>query len=77
MVNFPTPMGGTALPADFAPSIVFAILYGLMVPLLVYRLFERRSRTILIIGSFTFSVERSESNPLIAEAKKLTVILLG
>lgn len=77
MVNFPTPIGGTALPADFVPSIVFAILYGLMVPLLVYRLFERRSRTILIIGSFTFSVERSESNPLIAEAKKLTVILLG
>ncbi|KDR75019.1 hypothetical protein GALMADRAFT_248864 [Galerina marginata CBS 339.88] len=58
MVNFPAPVGGTALPADFAPSIVFAVLYALLLPLMLYRLYKRRSRTTLLIGTITFSVER-------------------
>ena len=59
MVNFPAPIGGTSLPSDFAPSILFVVLYGLLVPLIMYRILDRRSRTILLIGSIIFSIERS------------------
>ncbi|KAF8971132.1 hypothetical protein BDZ97DRAFT_1787886 [Flammula alnicola] len=58
MVNFPAPVGGTPLPADFAPSILFAVLYALLTPLMLYRMFSKRSRTTLLIGTVTFSVER-------------------
>ncbi|KAF8902943.1 hypothetical protein CPB84DRAFT_1678411 [Gymnopilus junonius] len=59
MVNIPAPVGGTALPADFAPSIVFAILYALIAPFMIYRvLLKRRSRTLLLIGTVIFSIER-------------------
>ncbi|KAF8955655.1 hypothetical protein BDZ97DRAFT_1963583 [Flammula alnicola] len=58
MVNFPAPIGGTALPADFGPSVLFAVLYALLSPLTVYRLYKRQSRTLLITGSIIFSVER-------------------
>ncbi|KAF8812921.1 hypothetical protein BYT27DRAFT_7158810 [Phlegmacium glaucopus] len=58
MVEFPAPVGGTALPADFAPSILFAILYACLVPLMLYRMIDRRSRCILLIGTIPFSVER-------------------
>ncbi|PPQ99763.1 hypothetical protein CVT24_009666 [Panaeolus cyanescens] len=56
---FPAPIGGTPLPdVDFAPSILFAILYALLIPLMVYRAFHRRSRTILLLGTIAFAVER-------------------
>jgi hypothetical protein len=55
MVNFPAPIGGTSLPPDFAPSILFVVLYMLLVPLMVYRMFDRRSRTVLLIGLIIFS----------------------
>ena len=58
MVDFPAPVGGTVYPLDFAPSILFAILYGLLLPLIVYRVVDRRSRTTLLIGTIIFSVER-------------------
>ncbi|KAF8812920.1 hypothetical protein BYT27DRAFT_7182151 [Phlegmacium glaucopus] len=58
MVEFPAPVGGTALPADFAPSILFAILYACLAPLMLYRMIDRRSRCILLIGTIAFSVER-------------------
>ncbi|EAU91147.2 hypothetical protein CC1G_03315 [Coprinopsis cinerea okayama7 len=57
-VEFPSPIGGAALPEDFAPSVLFAVLYGLLVPLVVYRLYDRRSRTTLLIGTIIFAVER-------------------
>lgn len=61
MVNIPAPVGGTALPADFVPSIVFAVLYALVVPLMIYRVvLKRRSRTLLLIGTIIFSIERYE-----------------
>jgi len=58
MVDFPAPVGGTVYPSDLAPSILFAILYGLLLPLIVYRVLDRRSRSILLIGTIIFSVER-------------------
>jgi hypothetical protein len=58
MVNFPAPVGGTPYQIDFAPSFIFAVLYGALVPLMVYRMFSRRSRSILLIGTVAFSVER-------------------
>ncbi|KAF9476866.1 hypothetical protein BDN70DRAFT_881858 [Pholiota conissans] len=58
MVNFPAPVGGTPFPIDFAPSLTFAVLYGALVPLMVYRMFNRRSRSILLLGTFLFSTER-------------------
>ncbi|KAF8812916.1 hypothetical protein BYT27DRAFT_6399129 [Phlegmacium glaucopus] len=58
MVEFSAPVGGTALPEDFAPSILFAILYACLAPLMLYRMFDRRSRCILLIKTITFSVEK-------------------
>ena len=59
MVNSPAPIGGTSLPSDFAPSVLFAVLYGLLVPLMAYRMFDRRSRFGLLFGTIIFSIERS------------------
>ena len=56
--RFPTPVGGTALPVDFAPSILFAALYGILSSLVFFRLLDRRSRTLLLIGTAIFSIER-------------------
>jgi len=58
MVNFPAPVGGTAYPVDFVPSIVLAVLYAFLLPLMLFRMFKRRSRNILLIGTVTFSIER-------------------
>jgi len=58
MVQFPAPIGGTVLLDDFAPSILFAILYALLSPLMLYRMFHRRSRCTLLIGTAIFSIER-------------------
>jgi hypothetical protein len=56
--RFPTPVGGTPLPVDFAPSVLFAVLYGILSPLLCFRLLEKRSRTVLLIGTAAFAIER-------------------
>jgi len=58
MVLFPAPVGGTVLPDDFAPSILFAVLYAVLAPLMLYRILGRRSRCTPLIGTITFSVER-------------------
>ncbi|KAK2467872.1 hypothetical protein APHAL10511_000167 [Amanita phalloides] len=55
---FPTPVGGTPLPADFAPCVLFAVLYGILSPLVIFRLLDRRSRTVLLIGTAIFAIER-------------------
>ncbi|KAF6763156.1 hypothetical protein DFP72DRAFT_525527 [Ephemerocybe angulata] len=47
---FPVPVGGVPLPSEFGACIVFAIAYGLLVPFVVYRVFDRRSRTVVILG---------------------------
>ncbi|KJA20614.1 hypothetical protein HYPSUDRAFT_781786 [Hypholoma sublateritium FD-334 SS-4] len=58
MVDFPAPVGGTALPPDFVPSIIFSVLYATLTPLMLYRMFHKRSRSVLLIGTVAFSVER-------------------
>lgn len=40
MTMFPAPVGRFIFPSDFAPSIVFAILYGLTLPLVVYGAYD-------------------------------------
>ncbi|KAG9223470.1 hypothetical protein CCMSSC00406_0006962 [Pleurotus cornucopiae] len=58
-MTFPTPTGGASiLHEDFVPSIIFAVLYGCMVPLTFYRLAHRRSRTLVIAGCASLSIER-------------------
>jgi len=58
MVNFPAPVGGVVYPPDYAPSILFATLYGLLVPSIIYRVLDKRSRTTMLIGTILFSIER-------------------
>ena len=55
---FPSLVGGTLVQEDFAPSILFAILYGSLVPLAAFRLLGRSSRTTLLIGTIAFGIER-------------------
>ena len=58
-MEFPSLVGGFSLRQfDLAPSITFAVLYGLLVPLFIYRFCCRRSRTTLFCGTMSFAVER-------------------
>lgn len=58
MTTFPVPVGGVPQPDDFAPSILFAILYGCLIPLAAYRLIRPESRNIVLLGTSFFSIER-------------------
>ncbi|TFK74055.1 hypothetical protein BDN72DRAFT_893501 [Pluteus cervinus] len=53
---FPSPVGGTFLFIDFIPSILFAGLYALLIPLIIYRAYDRTSRTTLLIGTVIFVI---------------------
>ncbi|PIL33540.1 hypothetical protein GSI_04163 [Ganoderma sinense ZZ0214-1] len=66
--EFPVPVGGVPYPLDFAPSILFAVLYGFMVPVVVYRMVHPRSRNGVLIGTTVFSIERVVSYGLRAHA---------
>ncbi|KDQ52527.1 hypothetical protein JAAARDRAFT_138486 [Jaapia argillacea MUCL 33604] len=57
-VAFPSPVGGVPIHPEFAPSILFDILYGILIPIGIYRLFSKHSRTSLIFGTWCFTVER-------------------
>jgi len=56
--SFPSPIGGIPFPHDFAPALFFTILYAIVVPVGVYRLISKRSRTLAIAGTVVFMVER-------------------
>ena len=56
--EFPVSVGGVPYPLDFAPSILFAVLYGLMLPVVVFRMVHPRSRNGVLIGTTVFSIER-------------------
>ena len=77
--EFPAPVGGVPYPLDFAPSILFAVLYGLMVPVVVFRMIHPRSRNGVLIGTMFFSIERcvsvSLALPCICEASSLIALL--
>lgn len=57
-MTFPTPVGGTPLPVDFAPSVLFAVLYGILAPFAIFRFLQRRTRTTLLISTLAFAIER-------------------
>ncbi|KAL0945506.1 hypothetical protein HGRIS_000990 [Hohenbuehelia grisea] len=57
-MTFPTPVGGASLPFDFAPSVLFAVMYGCLVPILLWRCVHPRSWTLATAGSVIFSIER-------------------
>ena len=56
--EIPSPVGGVPLPVDFAPSILFACLYAIMVPVVLLRLIQPQSRSAVLIGATFFSIER-------------------
>ncbi|KAJ7823572.1 hypothetical protein B0H14DRAFT_2826042 [Mycena olivaceomarginata] len=58
-MSSPSLVGGIALRAyDLPGAITFAAAYGLLLPLLVYRLFEKKWRSVIMIQVFFFAVER-------------------
>ncbi|KIP06619.1 hypothetical protein PHLGIDRAFT_106791 [Phlebiopsis gigantea 11061_1 CR5-6] len=57
-LSFPAPIGGVPLKEDFAPSIVFACAFAILIVVGAYRLAKPATRTLLILGPFLFSVER-------------------
>ncbi|CAE6515512.1 unnamed protein product [Rhizoctonia solani] len=54
------PIGGIPVSEDLAPSIVFAVLYALLLPNVIYNFFIRKPRawTIIQISTVIFAVER-------------------
>ncbi|TCD60128.1 hypothetical protein EIP91_010690 [Steccherinum ochraceum] len=56
--TFPSPIGGVPFSSDYAPSVLFAILYALLVPAIIWRLVSPRSRNFVLIGTIAFAVER-------------------
>ena len=56
---FPTPIGGIPYHADLVPSIVFAVAYSFLMPAVAYRIWDKNSsRTVMLLGSIIFAVER-------------------
>ncbi|KAH7908424.1 hypothetical protein BJ138DRAFT_1012834 [Hygrophoropsis aurantiaca] len=55
---FPSPVGGVSLPSDFAPSVVFAVMYGLLMPIFIRRISNSESRAVLSISSIVSTTER-------------------
>ncbi|KAI0359573.1 hypothetical protein OH77DRAFT_1038013 [Trametes cingulata] len=66
--EFPSPIGGVPLDIDFAPSILFAVLYGLLIPVAIYRVINPRSRNMVLIGTLIFVAEHSINFSLRAHA---------
>lgn len=56
--EFPSPIGGIPFPHDFAPALIFTILYALVVPLALWRMIAKSSRSLVILGATIFTVER-------------------
>lgn len=57
-VFFPSPIGGVPFTIDLAPSVLFALLYAALAPLVIYRVASAKSRTIILAGTFIFSLQR-------------------
>ncbi|CAE6456927.1 unnamed protein product [Rhizoctonia solani] len=54
------PVGGIPVSADLAPSIIFAVLYALLLPNIIYNFFIRKPRAwnVIQISTVIFAVER-------------------
>ncbi|KAI0081886.1 hypothetical protein K474DRAFT_1671445 [Panus rudis PR-1116 ss-1] len=57
--TFPSPIGGAPSHQDFAPSVLFSVLYGLLFPIMIYRLVRSSSRTFVLIKTKYFVIERT------------------
>ncbi|TBU42565.1 hypothetical protein BD309DRAFT_923309 [Dichomitus squalens] len=66
--EFPSLVGGVPLPVDFAPSILFACLYAVMLPVVFWRIIHPRSRSAALAGTTFFSIERVVAYALRAKA---------
>lgn len=55
---FPSPIGGAPLSEDFAPSIIFAVIYGMLAPIIIYRITSPKSRTLVLAGTAMFGLQR-------------------
>ena len=58
MVLFPAPIGGTVIQNDFAPSVLFAVLYTTLLSLMFRRILNKRTRCAALIGTIIFTLER-------------------
>ena len=58
MVSFPAPVGGVPFEEDFAPSVIFAAVFAIIVFIGVYRLARASTRTLVILGPMAFCIER-------------------
>ncbi len=56
--EFPSLIGGTPYPIDFAPSILFSVLHALLIPIFVWRMAHSQTRHFVLVGVFAFTVER-------------------
>ncbi|KAJ8473866.1 hypothetical protein ONZ51_g7590 [Trametes cubensis] len=70
MHEFPVPIGGAPLPIDFAPSIVFVVLYALLLPIIIMRVLDRRARCIVLVGTAMFAIEHIVTFSLRAYASR-------
>ena len=57
-LEFPSLIGGVVLPFDFYPSIVFAGLFGLTIPLILWRIITPRTRTFVLAGAIGYAFEQ-------------------
>jgi hypothetical protein len=58
-MSSPSLVGGIALRAyDLPAATVFAAAYGLLIPVLVYRVFDKRWRSIILFQVISFVTER-------------------
>ncbi|KAI0753149.1 hypothetical protein C8Q80DRAFT_496442 [Daedaleopsis nitida] len=55
--EFPSPVGGVPFDIDLAPSVTFATLYGLLVPIALWRIVSQKSRTYVLIGTALLGLE--------------------
>lgn len=56
--TFPSPIGGASFELDFVPSILFAVLYGVLVLIALVRAIQPASRTATLFNMVTFAIER-------------------
>ncbi|KAI1791184.1 hypothetical protein LXA43DRAFT_1094786 [Ganoderma leucocontextum] len=66
--EFPAPVGGVPDALDLAPSILFAVLYASIVPVVIWRMTHPQSRNTVLIATSFFSVERLVAFSLRAKA---------
>ncbi|KXN90856.1 hypothetical protein AN958_03510, partial [Leucoagaricus sp. SymC.cos] len=77
-MTFPSPMGGVPYHIDLAPSVIFTVAYGCLVPFIVYRVWDKNSRTLILLGTIIFAISRIVSLALravqsVSESKRFSL----